>query len=146
MMPVASRERALKEGSVLPPIVTGRGMYLPEDVLTNEDLGSLVDSAQLAAWVDGNRWGQERLASSRGAASTGCGASPCDVDRRNREIFQCYVRERVGIESRRVIDRQAILERRAPRDGMFGSDLGARAARGALAEAGLAAGDLDLVV
>jgi beta-ketodecanoyl-[acyl-carrier-protein] synthase len=146
MMPVASREWALKEGSVLPPIVTGRGMYLPEDVLTNEDLGSLVDSSQLAAWVDGNRWCQERLVGDRGAAATGLGGSPCDVDRRNRELFQCYVRERVGIESRRVIDRQAILERRPPRQGLFASDLGARAARGALAEAGLAPGDLDLVV
>jgi beta-ketodecanoyl-[acyl-carrier-protein] synthase len=45
-----------------------------------------------------------------------------------------------------VVDRQAILERRCPEPSLFAADLGARAAERALAEAGIAAADLDVVI
>jgi beta-ketodecanoyl-[acyl-carrier-protein] synthase len=124
-----------------PPIITGRGMDLPPDVLSNHDLSELLDGAQLESWIAGNRWCQQQL-----AAMGAGGVTAEEMDRRRRLVFEGYVRQRVGIENRRVIDRQAILDRRASRRGVFGSTLGALAAERALAAAALTAADVDLVV
>ena len=37
-----------------PPVVTGRGSFVPADVLTNEDVAAVVDPARLAAFVRAN--------------------------------------------------------------------------------------------
>jgi len=123
------------------PIITGRGIYVPDDVLTNGDVAAVADPRRLAAWVAANKWCQSRIAA--GSEGTAPALGEC---RRNRLLFEEYIGERVGIESRRVVDRGAILERQPSRRALFGSDLGAQAARAALDDAGLEAGEIDLVI
>ena len=115
------------------PVITGRGMHVPADVLTNEDVAGLAAPERLAAWIAENRWCRDRI-------GDGCTLAL------HRRLFADYVRERIGIETRHVVDRAALLSGCQPVDGPFGSDLGARAAEAALAEAGIAARDLDVVI
>ncbi len=78
---------------MLRSVIRGIGSYLPEKVLTNNDLAAMVDTS--------DEW-----------------------------IFQ----------------RTGIRERRIAAEGETTSDLATRAAQGALADAGLTAGDIDLIV
>ncbi|HEV8310251.1 MAG TPA: ketoacyl-ACP synthase III [Methylomirabilota bacterium] len=124
------------------PIITGRGMYVPDDVLSNEDIARLLDPRWLATWVDESPWCQQRIRVLR-AESALSGASRDQLDRR---AFVDYVHQRIGIRRRHVVDRSAILERRRSTAGVFGSDLGARAAQQALDAAGVSAAEVDVVI
>jgi 3-oxoacyl-(acyl-carrier-protein) synthase III len=124
------------------PIITGRGMFVPEDVLTNRDVATLADPGRLAGWVRDSKWCQNRREELSGSgASDGLGEEEI-----HRRLFHDYVDDRIGIRSRHVVDRRAILERRPSAGGVFGAHLGMRAAAAALAEAGVGADDLDVVI
>jgi beta-ketodecanoyl-[acyl-carrier-protein] synthase len=82
-----------------------------------------------------NRWCLERL----GGKSE---LSRADLER----AFVEYVDQRIGIKARHVIDREAILDGRPSESGRYASDLGARASERALAAAGVAAADVELIV
>jgi beta-ketodecanoyl-[acyl-carrier-protein] synthase len=124
------------------PVITGRGMYVPDDVLTNEDVAAVADPARLAAWMEKSKWCGNRLEALRRDAAAAC-LSDGELQRR---LFCDYVGERIGIHSRHVVDRAAILERRVPGRDLFGSDLGALAADRALAEAGVSASEIDVLI
>lgn len=116
------------------PVLTGRGWHAPEDRLTNADVARCLDDRLLHAWVTENKWCMERLGSR-------------DRDRAALErVFVDYVSERIGIQARHVIDRAAILEGRPSRKPEFASDLGAHATARAIADAGLAPDDIELVL
>lgn len=119
------------------PVITGRGMNLPSDVLTNADVAAAADPALLSGWIRANRWCEERR---RELASSGDGAV---LDRR---LFADYVEQRIGIRERRAIDREAVLRGEHPAVDRFASDLGAEAALEALADARVDPKDVDLVV
>jgi len=127
------------------PIITGRGMFVPEDVLSNGDVAALADPERLAGWVRDNKWCEKRLAEmcARGACA---GLADLGREEVHRRLFHDYVDDRIGIRSRHVVDRRAILERRPSTAGLFGAHLGMRAAAAALAEAGVAASELDVVI
>ena len=128
-------ERAL--GTPAPssaPVITGRARYLPPDVLTNDDVAGLLGSARLSEFLASNAWCRARRPA---------GARPAPAD---LALYARFVAERLGIQTRHVVDRAALLEARPSQRGVFSSDLGAEAAAGALAAAGVAAEDLDLVV
>jgi beta-ketodecanoyl-[acyl-carrier-protein] synthase len=131
-----------KGAAVVHPIITGRGLALPADSLTNADVASMVDRDRLSAWVARNEWCRKRLAE----LAAGNGAATADRAALERRAFADYVEQRIGIRTRRVVDRVAILEHRASGSGLFASDLGAEAARRALAAADVAADDLDVVI
>lgn len=117
------------------PVVTGRGWYAPADRLTNEDIAGRLDDGLLRAWVAQNRWCMERLDGKRELTRP-------DLER----VFVDYVQERIGIRARHVIDRTAILEGRPSQSGVYASDLGAKACENALADAGIDAKDIELVL
>lgn len=121
-------------------VLTGRGVALPDGVLHNDDVAALADPARLRAFVDGNVWCRQRFDALRGN-----GAATLPVARLDQRVFAEFVRERVGIRERRVIDRDAVLARRASSAGT-GADLGAAAARRALAAAGRRPDDVDVVL
>jgi beta-ketodecanoyl-[acyl-carrier-protein] synthase len=127
------------------PRVTGRAMYVPDDVLTNEDLAGVVDPERLAELVACNRWcqGRRALLAREGECGEALDGGGDGIDRR---LYAEYIASRIGIRSRRVVDRASILAGRPSHRGVFGSDLGVEAARRALAAAGVAGGDLDLVI
>jgi beta-ketodecanoyl-[acyl-carrier-protein] synthase len=56
------------------------------------------------------------------------------------------VRDRIGIHERRVVDRGAIVRGVPSESGVFGSDLGAKAAEQAIANAGIAATDIEMII
>jgi len=119
------------------PKITGRGLELPPDVLSNDDVAALADPRRLAAWVGANRWCQE--------LRDGTGATDDDAAL-DRQLFARYVEERIGIRQRRVMDRGALLRGTPGGEPRFASDLGAAAALRALDDAGVDAADLDLVL
>jgi beta-ketodecanoyl-[acyl-carrier-protein] synthase len=119
------------------PIVTGRGLYVPEDSLSNADVAAVVDREQLARWIGQNEWCRKRRAAFDAVA---------DPAARDRRVYAEYIEERIGIRTRRVVDRAAIVEGRPARGTMFASDLGARAAERALEAAGVRGADLDVVI
>lgn len=123
------------------PVVTGRGTYVPDDVLTNADVAGIADPARLDAFTLSNAWCRQRTAELRAD-----GERDAEPQRLARRVFAEFVERRVGIRERRVIDREAILARRPGRRGVFAGDLGARAAVRALAQAGLTGADVDAVV
>jgi 3-oxoacyl-[acyl-carrier-protein] synthase III len=114
------------------PIITGRGLHTPADSLSNADVASMIDPDRLAAWVARNEWGRRRLAELSVADRV-----ETDVGALERRVFADYVEQRIGIRTRQVVDRTAILEHRASSSGLFASDLGARAAQCALDAAGV---------
>jgi beta-ketodecanoyl-[acyl-carrier-protein] synthase len=117
-------------------------MYVPDDVLTNQDVAAVAEPARLGAWIRDNKWCQKRWQELRADPAS---ASLEDAEA-HRLLFRAYVDDRIGIHSRRVVDRRAILEGRCPEAGLYGADLGLRAAERALAEAGVDAADLDVVI
>lgn len=121
--------------------ITGRGVALPDGVLCNEEVAALADTARLHAFVEANVWCRARLAHAR--ANGDAHTSAPELERR---VYAEFVAERVGIRERRVLDLQAIRARRPDPAAMSGADLGAAAARRALAAAGRSAADVDLVV
>ncbi len=123
------------------PIITGRGLHVPADSLSNVDLASVIDPDRLAVWVARNEWRRRRLAELSAADQVGTDAGALE-----RRVFADYVEQRIGIRTRRVVDRTAILERRASSSGQFASDLGARAAQCALDAAGVGADQVDVVI
>lgn len=132
-----------------PPVVTGRGSFVPADVLTNEDVAAVVDPARLAAFVRANSWCRARrealapVASSVGTVAGTSADAEAELDRR---VYARFVEERVGIRERRVVDRAAVLARRPSARAVMPSHLGAEAARRALADAGVRADEIDVVV
>lgn len=122
------------------PVITGLGMYVPEDVLTNDTLARIIDPGLLRRWVEENRWCRERMDELGREEAAG------SIDERNRRLFAAYVEERVGIRERHVVDLAAIVSRTASKRGIFASDLGAEAARVALADAGLEADEVDVIL
>jgi beta-ketodecanoyl-[acyl-carrier-protein] synthase len=126
---------------VADPVITGRGFYVPEDSLSNADLASVVDTDRLARWVNQNEWCRQRL-----DELAGTDLAPRSDLERHRQVYCDYIDRRIGIRTRRVVDRSAILERRASQSARFGSDLGARAALEALNVAGLAGEAVDVVI
>ena len=122
------------------PVVTGRGTYLPDDVLTNGDVAALADAEKLLAFVDANVWCRQRAAHLRAD-----GARTTEGSALARRVFAEFVERRVGIRERRVIDRSAIVGRRPGRRDFLSGDLGTRAAARALAMAGLTGADIDVV-
>jgi len=123
------------------PVITGRGLHVPADSLSNAELASVVDPDRLAAWVARNEWCRKRVAELPAAGRTGGALAAL-----HRRVFADYVEQRIGIRTRRVVDRTAILERRASSSGRFASDLGAEAARRALAAAAVAGDEVDVVI
>ncbi len=121
--------------------ITGRGTYLPADVLGNEDVAALADADRLRAFVESNVWCRNRFAAYRANGDAGTDLAALD-----RKVFAAFVSERVGIVERRVVDRRSVLERRPAREGASGSELGARAAALALARAGRTAAEVDAIV
>jgi len=121
--------------------ITGRGTYLPEGVLGNDDVAALADATRLRAFVEGNVWCRQRFAEWRAN-----GSADADVATLDRRVFAAFVGERVGIFERRVLDRTSVLEHRVMKDATFGSDLGARAVVRALAQAGKLATDVDVLI
>lgn len=116
-------------------VITGRGWHVPTDVLSNRDIARCLDDGLLSKWVAGNKWCQERL------------EGRTDLAREELEgAFIRYVTERIGIRTRHVIDREAIVGGKPSRSGVFASDLGAESARKALEDAQLAPEDIDLIV
>ena len=120
------------------PVITGTGRCLPDDVLSNDDVAVMADPARLDAWVTASTWCKARLAEE--PASRG---SP---DALHRRIFAEYIERRIGIRTRRVIDRAALLAGRPSSRDVHAADLGAVAAREALDRAGVSAQDVDVVV
>lgn len=119
--------------SSAPPVLTGSGAFVPRDTLTNAEVARLLDGPRLAAFVAGNVWCARR------AAEPGAPASAAG-------LYAEFVAERLGVHDRHVVDREAILARRPSTAGVRASDLGAEAARRALAAAGRTPDDLDLIV
>jgi len=122
-------------------VLTGRGTHLPEGVLTNADVAARVDPSRLSDFVATNAWCRARTTDLRadGERTTEAGALA-------RRVFADFVATRVGIRERRVIDRDALLRDEAPSAGLYASDLGVVAAQRALADAEVAAADVDVVV
>lgn len=123
------------------PVITGRGTYLPDDVLTNADVASLSDPLRLVAFTAKNVWCRQRTEALRANGARAAEDLPLA-----RRVFAEFVEQRVGIRERRVVDREGILARRPGRTTLLSSGLGARAGARALAQAGLGGADLDAVV
>ena len=123
--------------SSTPPIISGRGMRLPDEALSNADVAALADPRQLRLWAERNQWCRRQLDSEApGAWSEG----------EIRGIFERYVAERIGINARRVIDRQALIDGRPSRRGVHASDLGAGACRAALDAAAVDPEEVDALI
>lgn len=122
----------------LPPsaaVITGRGWHVPDDILTNEDIAGCLDDELLRTFVTSNKWCLEYL------------EGKTDLSRAELErAFVHYVTERIGIRTRHVIDRQAIIDGKPSQRQVFASDLGAKACQMALDDAGIDAKDVDLIV
>ena len=91
--------------------ITGRGTFLPADVLGNDDVAALADAGRLRAFVESNVWCRNRFAACRAN-----GDATADVAALDRKVFAAFVGERVGILERRVVA-WAATARRARRDG-----------------------------
>lgn len=121
--------------------ITGRGTFLPDGILGNDDVAALADATRLRAFVESNVWCRQRFAEWRSNGSAG--ADEATLDRR---VFAAFVGERVGIRERRVLDRASVLEHRPAQGAVFGSELGTQAATRALASAGRKASEVDVLI
>ncbi len=119
------------------PVITGRGMYTPSDILTNDDIAALASPAALRQWVARNKWCAKEL----GIDSVD--DRPLDE---LRAAFARYIGDRIGILERRAIDRRALMNGQPSTNGIHGSDLGRRACENALADAGVEAETVDAVI
>jgi beta-ketodecanoyl-[acyl-carrier-protein] synthase len=139
----AQTKRAEPRAGDLPAraaVISGRGRYVPDDVLTNEDVASGLDESKLRFWLACSKWARTRVEELHGSADV-------ELDRKEVEaLYAEYVGDRIGIRERRVVDRQAILEQRPSTNGVFGSDLGARAAQGAIDAAGVDVSDIEMII
>jgi beta-ketodecanoyl-[acyl-carrier-protein] synthase len=117
------------------PVITGRGWHAPDDRLTNEDIARCLDERMLREFVEKNKWCQEHIEPN------------VELTRPVLEqAFVRYVRERIGIETRHVIDREAIVAGTPSRKPQYASDLGAKACTNALEDAGVSPDDIELVI
>ncbi len=75
-----------------------------------------------------------------------CTAGPGGNVENDGDIFAAFIEERVGIRTRRVVDRDAIVARTPHAGRQVASDLGALAARRALDARGLSPRDIDVLL